>query len=429
MEKLITIRIIRKSSQVAARIYIKEFCNLCGIYTEDYEVDREKNIDLREKDGWINLFLVSSRELNVNVTGCKNIYAPVDEDINLVTKELRRNFGEKLRKYIIQDISNILGYDKKLIDEITIIYDIFVKEDFAHHNYIEELFKDCIYEENECYKQYNYFYNISCKLGQYCSLDKYSYLLRAFFMCNYKCNIYCGRTHNIRTFNEKFMQDFLYSQYSELRKKMNKNNLQPLETAILCHRLGEESVNFDVEYDLEHELVNLYIKNANVQRHNFYEYTKILRYWCKITLYYCGNAYDSQLLRIYDKVINMCPMYYEGYFAKIGFFQSRANQEKVKNEYITKFYDELDALYYLMLEDFEKNRLEPHELLNFYYTVKLLANSSEFYPEKRVFFKAVEKDLPDWVQTFKNLPITKKFITNDTSYDKWIVALNIYYTT
>ena len=135
MEELITIRIIRKSNQVAAKIYIKEFCNLCGIYTEDYEIDKEKNIDLREKDGWINLFLVSAEE--INVVGTKNIYVSVDEDIDLVTKELRKKFMEKIRKYMVQDIPNKLGYEKKLVDEITWIYDNFVTEDFANHNYVE----------------------------------------------------------------------------------------------------------------------------------------------------------------------------------------------------------------------------------------------------------------------------------------------------
>ena len=41
MEKLNCIRIIRKSNQVVAAVYIKEFCKLCGFFTEDYEIEYE----------------------------------------------------------------------------------------------------------------------------------------------------------------------------------------------------------------------------------------------------------------------------------------------------------------------------------------------------------------------------------------------------
>ena len=58
MEKLNCIRIIRKSNQVVAAAYIKEFCKLCGFFTEDYEIECENSINLKERTGFLNLFFV-----------------------------------------------------------------------------------------------------------------------------------------------------------------------------------------------------------------------------------------------------------------------------------------------------------------------------------------------------------------------------------
>ena len=374
--------------------------------------------------------MVSAEE--INVVGTKNIYVSVDEDIDLVTKKLRKKFGKKLRKYIVQDIPNKLGYEKKLVDEITWIYDNFVTEDFAHHNYVEEVFKKCIYDENDCIKQHEYFYDFSGKLAEYYTIQdgykiEYSYLLRAIIMCYYKCNTYCVRSKHLLTFNETAMQEILYSEY-----KKHPQNPQTLETAILCHRIGEGEL--DAEYKLRDEIVGLYIKNVKVKRHNVCEYANVLEYWSRIVLdYYWDEWGDASILRKCDDIIKICPQYYEGHFAKLNVFDSRicsefeCISEKVKDEYFSRFHDELLKLQPVMLNDFEKNYLKPQDLLRFYYVMIQLSGAPGISRGERSYYHEIYENLPDWLQAFKELPVTKRFITNDASYDKWIAALNKYY--
>lgn len=448
MEKLNCIRIIRKANQIAAAVYIKEFCKLCGFFTEDYEIEYEKNIHLTERKGWLNLFFVSKEE--IPGTGNKNLYIPIDENINLVTESLRKDFGQNIRKYIVQDIPNILKWNKGWSDDITNLYDIFVSEDFAHHNYLEEIFNFVIGGfKSSCTskEQLDYYKNFSSLIIKYISdNDDNTRVCKkiALCYCLKKANIYARRSSCRTIGNDLNMMEELCRLY---RTNPDLPNL--LWSAFSCTNLNHttHAIHSKSEIIIKHLLSS---SSHKCEQYNLDEWTFFAKYYV-IKMYTPRCSADEYWFTlgkdIFKNILNVNPKCYQALWYKFVFHYNHFKHmnskdfksyclDKSDKEYYEykkllmeskqKLRDMLINFYLLMLNDLKKGKINnPIDLRIFYNCIEICKTSDLLSESDKKMIKLHNEDIDSFERQFQSLQITKKFVfSNDISFENIIRELD-----
>ena len=432
MEKLNCIRIIRKSNQVVAAVYIKEFCKLCGFFTEDYEIEYENSIYLKERTGFLNLFFVSKDEFSG--TGTKNLYVQIDEDLNLSTESLRKDFGQNIRKYIVQDIPKLLNWNTDWADDLTNLYDIFVSEDFAHHNYTEELFNSVIginsYSKSyfTSKEQIDYYKNFSSLIYKYIydnDDDTHVYKKCALIYCLKKVNIYARRASCSPIGNDLNMINKLHKMY-----RINPDLPNLLWSAFFCVRFNNPDNCTSKEANMI--LKDLVVSQSHkCEKHNLHEWIFLAKYYVK-NCNYSSEASCSLGQEIFENILCINPKCYQVIWYQFTFHYNRFKHMYLKSNQknggsISHLRDELMKIYLLMLDDLKKGLLtNPMDLRIFYNCICLCKNSNILSDSDKEMIKVYnDQYVSPFEDAFKSLRIIKNFIfPNDGSFERCVYLLD-----
>ena len=139
MEKLYSVRIIRKENQVVQGVYIKEFWMLCGVYVNEFIIEYDNtSIDNDMVD--CNIFLDEDimdlveleSKYKINI-----VKGQIKEDLS--SKDKRRKFGRRIEKDLLK-IPLLLEWNNEWKEDFKQLYNAFVDSDFAYNNYLTHLF-------------------------------------------------------------------------------------------------------------------------------------------------------------------------------------------------------------------------------------------------------------------------------------------------
>lgn len=146
MEKLYSVRIIRKENQVVQGVYIKEFWMLCGVYVNEFIIEYDNtSIDNDMVD--CNIFLDEDimdlveleSKYKINI-----VKGQIKEDLS--SKDKRRKFGRRIEKDLLK-IPLLLEWNNEWKEDFKQLYNAFVDSDFAYNNYLTHLFLNQFSEE------------------------------------------------------------------------------------------------------------------------------------------------------------------------------------------------------------------------------------------------------------------------------------------
>ena len=139
MEKLYSVRVIRKENQAVQGVYIEEFWKFCGVYTSEFiteYADTIQDTDLVD----CNIIL---DEDAVYLDKLKAKHSVTFSDLkrysDLSSREKRRRFGRKIEKELLSKVAEIFEWNKEWIRDFTKICKAFVELDFAYNNYLTHL--------------------------------------------------------------------------------------------------------------------------------------------------------------------------------------------------------------------------------------------------------------------------------------------------
>ena len=139
MNKLYSVRIIRREDQIVQGIYIKEFFMLSGVYVDEFVLGYDK---FKEDNDYVdfNIVLEDGDYLDkLKARDTINIIDDTNEKIDLSSMNKRITYGRKIEKNLMK-ISKKLDWNKEWKRDFKRVYDAFVESDFAYNDYLTHVF-------------------------------------------------------------------------------------------------------------------------------------------------------------------------------------------------------------------------------------------------------------------------------------------------
>jgi len=206
MEKIYSVRIIRRNDQVIQGIYLKEFWKLCGVYVREEVVDGDEwqkdnlaqkvdcNIFCREA---AHEFQDSENEFAFDVDCFRN-------NSELTNKEKCQQLDEKLR-ILLKQIGEKLAWDEDLKQQFNKISKVFIDNDFAYNEYMGHLFVPQMGEKRKkLIKVYTKCLNDFLDEG---ILEEGQYLRFAYLNCARKYERACEKDGKIGVFDKRDLME------------------------------------------------------------------------------------------------------------------------------------------------------------------------------------------------------------------------------
>lgn len=140
MEKLYSVRVIRKENQAVQGVYIEEFWKFCGVYTSEYiteYTDTIQDTDVVDCNIILDADAVCLAKLKAkHAVDLSDLY----ESQKLSTRDKRETFGNKLKQSLLSQIPELFEWNEEWRDDFRNIFTAFVESDFAYNNYLTHLF-------------------------------------------------------------------------------------------------------------------------------------------------------------------------------------------------------------------------------------------------------------------------------------------------
>lgn len=144
MERIYSVRIIRRENQVVQGIYVKEFFMFCGIYVSEFIEEYDKISDDQDFVDFniiMNEKTYDSDKNSDELTAKYTIYMNEKDktELALSSRDKRVTYGKSIRSYILQ-IPEILKWNEAWMKDFTRLYDTFVNLDYAYNDYLTHVY-------------------------------------------------------------------------------------------------------------------------------------------------------------------------------------------------------------------------------------------------------------------------------------------------
>ena len=139
MDKLYSVRIIRRVDQAVSAVYIKEFFKFCGVYVDEFVLGYDK---FEEDNDYVdfNIILEDGDYLGkLKARDTINIIDDTSEKLDLSSRDKREAYGQKISKYLMK-IPEKLSWNNEWKKDYEKVYHAFVESDFAYNNYLTHMF-------------------------------------------------------------------------------------------------------------------------------------------------------------------------------------------------------------------------------------------------------------------------------------------------
>ena len=139
INKLYSVRIIRREDQIVQGIYIKEFFMLSGVYVDEFVLGYD---NFKEDNDYVDFNIVLEDGDYLNKLKARDTIDIIDdpnEKIDLSSMNKRITYGRKIEKKLMK-IPKKLDWNKEWKSDFRRIYDAFVESDFAYNDYLTHIF-------------------------------------------------------------------------------------------------------------------------------------------------------------------------------------------------------------------------------------------------------------------------------------------------
>ena len=295
INKLYSVRIIRRVDQAVSAVYIKEFFKFCGVYVDEFVLGYDEiasdndyvDFNIILEDGDYLDKLKSRYTIHVNETQKRQL--------NLSSIEKRVRYGKKIEKELLQ-IPLILEWDEKWEIDFKRIYNAFVKTDFAYNNYLTHLY---FHQFSDQWKLIQFEILTNC-LNSICevkeSLDGLDCRKFAYFNCARKFNkIY------VSLGGEKpFSNEIMMKKMQQMSDDDDKYSIGNVLAGLMG--LSKKKLNFSGEMCMQQALM----KEKN-NRYSAFVYYTLANYY--------EEKDDEEALKLYREMEKVVPKDYKMLFA------------------------------------------------------------------------------------------------------------------
>lgn len=147
MEKLYSVRVIRKENQAVQGVYIEEFWKFCGVYTSEFITEYAGTI--QDTDLVDCNIILDEDAVYLNRLKAKHsvTFSNLKKHSDLSSRDKRKRLGRKIERELLLKIAELFEWNKEWIRDFKKICKAFVESDFAYSNYLTHLFLDQFSED------------------------------------------------------------------------------------------------------------------------------------------------------------------------------------------------------------------------------------------------------------------------------------------
>ena len=140
MEKLYSVRVIRKENQAVQGVYIEEFWKFCGVYTSEFIIEYAGTI--QDTDLVDCNIILDEDAVYLNRLKAKHsvTFSNLKKHSDLSSRDKRKRLGRKIERELLLKIAELFEWNKECIQDFKKICRAFVELDFAYNNYLTHLF-------------------------------------------------------------------------------------------------------------------------------------------------------------------------------------------------------------------------------------------------------------------------------------------------
>lgn len=140
MEKLYSVRVIRKENQAVQGVYIEEFWKFCGVYTSEFITEYAGTI--QDTDLVDCNIILDEDAVYLNRLKAKHsvTFSNLKKHSDLSSRDKRKRLGRKIERELLLKIAELFEWNKECIQDFKKICRAFVELDFAYNNYLAHLF-------------------------------------------------------------------------------------------------------------------------------------------------------------------------------------------------------------------------------------------------------------------------------------------------
>ena len=140
MEKLYSVRVIRKENQAVQGVYIEEFWKFCGVYTSEFITEYAGTI--QDTDLVDCNIILDEDAVYLNRLKAKHsvTFSNLKKHSDLSSRDKRKRIGRKIERELLLKIAELFEWNKECIQDFKKICRAFVELDFAYNNYLAHLF-------------------------------------------------------------------------------------------------------------------------------------------------------------------------------------------------------------------------------------------------------------------------------------------------
>ena len=350
MEKIYSVRIIRRNDQVIQGIYLKEFWKLCGVYVREVVVDGDEwqkdNLGQR-----VDCNIFCGEDIKKGYTLKKGeegvIFSNAKGYKKFNSKENRKRLGEMLRELLGKMYEN-LELDESLYNQLVKISQIFIENDFAYNEYMGHLFVPQMGEKRK--KLIKVYTKCLNDFLDEKTLGKGQYLRFAYFNCARKYERACEKDGKIGVFDKRDLMEQAHA--------LREQDPEFTSADMLAGMIGLSSRSLWWNG-------KLYLEKA-IQK----EMKKKQKY-CAFMYYALGHFYEWQeedlkkAWREYEKIQEIDAENYRALY-KIAYKKNRENEQKEAIKIFKNIYE-------MMKGRVEKEWITPIEIEYYYKCAYFLA--------------------------------------------------------
>ena len=140
MEKLYSVRVIRKENQAVQGVYIEEFWKFCGVYTSEFITEYAGT--MQDTDLVDCNIILDEDAVYLNRLKAKHsvTFFNLKKHSDLSSRDKRKRLGRKIERELLLKIAELFEWNKECIQDFKKICRAFVELDFAYNNYLAHLF-------------------------------------------------------------------------------------------------------------------------------------------------------------------------------------------------------------------------------------------------------------------------------------------------
>lgn len=398
MEKLYSVRVIRKENQAVQGVYIEEFWKFCGVYTSEFITEYAGTIqdtDLVDCNIILDTDTVDLDKLKAKYSVT---LSNLPQSPNLSSREKRKRFGWKIERELLSNRAEHFQWNKEWEENFKDLYKTFVETDFAYNNYLTHLFLD---QFSDDMKRIQIEILIQCmdkiyKVGE--KIDGTSYRKFAYLNCARKVNrIYFSREER-RAFDDRLIMEVAHQLSVEDEAFSMGNVLAGLVG--LSRRMFWNQGQLYMREVLDKEGDNKYSAFVYYALAHFLE---------------VEEQEEQEAWKLYHHMGEIAPQSYRMLF--------KSATELFRQGRIPEWCNEFFQMYKLMKEKAAGGWIQPLELEYYYKCAKILnripADISERIGIKHIEEKDIEKIK---ISKFKSSKFMKNFIFDNglkTIYEKY----------